>query len=88
MAERSDAERRRLIGSKPNSQQRAPGDGAAARDADHLADVLGVALAEVGHDLVAHRVELGLEGVDLLAGEVGCLASWSFSGDVVGLAVG
>ena len=34
------------------------------------ADVRRVALAEIGDDLVAERVELGAEGVDLLAGEV------------------
>ena len=49
-------------------QQAAPGDLEAALGADDPGDVVGVALAEVGDDAPADRVELLAEGLELLAG--------------------
>ena len=50
-------------------QQRAAGDLQAALGLDDAADVVGVALAEVGDHAVADGVELAAELVDLLGGQ-------------------
>ena len=56
---------------EPREHQRAAGHLESALGADHLADVVGVALAEVGHGALADRVELLAEGLELLGGELG-----------------
>ena len=57
-------------GRKPANMQAAAADLQAALGADHVADVVGVALAEVGEDALADGVELLAEGLDLLGGQV------------------
>ena len=57
-------------------QQRAAADLEPALGADHVADVVGVALAEVGEGALADRVELGAERFDLLGGELGLGVHW------------
>ncbi len=55
-------------------QQAAAGDLEAALGADDLADVVGVALAEVGDRARADGVELLAEGLELLVGQGGVRA--------------
>ena len=57
-------------GGKTPAQSRArPATSSPRWAADHAADVVGVALAAVGDDALADRVELGAEAVELLGGE-------------------
>ena len=55
---------------EPSEHQPAAGDLEPALGPDHLADVARIALAEVGDDPLADRVELLAEGLDLLGGQV------------------
>ena len=55
-------------GKNPANMSPRPAGFEPALSADHLADVVGVALAEVGNDPLSDGVELGAEGLDLRRG--------------------